>query len=105
MTHHLIRAAILTGFALLIAYLDYTNELVLYIASRMELYVKLSAIGLYAAAIYQIYAALQKRIGNHPPDCECEMEHSSSLFKNTIIYGLFILPLLLGFFVPSGILP
>ncbi|WP_169083720.1 TIGR03943 family putative permease subunit [Paenibacillus sp. PL91] len=104
MTHHLIRAAILTGFAMFIVYLDRTGEMMLYIAPRMELYVKLSAIGLYAAAIYQVYAALQKRLGNHAPDCDCEHEHSPSIFKNIMIYGLFIFPLLLGFLVPTGTL-
>ncbi|OBZ09410.1 TIGR03943 family protein [Bacillus sp. FJAT-26390] len=104
MTHHLIRAAILTGFAMFIVYLDRTGEMILYIAPRMELYVKLSAIGLYAAAIYQVYAALQKRLGNQVPDCDCEHEHSPSLFKNIMIYGLFIFPLLLGFLVPTGTL-
>ncbi len=104
MTHHLIRAAILTGFAMLIVYLDRTGEMILYIAPRMELYVKLSAIGLYAAAIYQVYAALQKRMGNQAPDCDCEHEPSPSIFKNIVIYGLFVFPLLLGFLLPTGTL-
>lgn len=104
MTHHLIRAFILTGFAMFIVYLDKTGEMILYIAPRMELYVKLSAIGLYAAAIYQVYAALQKRMSNQAPDCDCEHEPSPSVFKNIIIYGLFIFPLLLGFLVPTGTL-
>lgn len=104
MTHHLIRAAILTGFAMLIVYLDRTGEMILYIAPRMELYVKLSAIGLYAAAIYQVYAALQKRMGNQAPGCDCEHEPSPSIFKNIVIYGLFIFPLLLGFLLPTGTL-
>ncbi|MGM0881982.1 MAG: TIGR03943 family putative permease subunit [Bacillota bacterium] len=106
MTHHLIRAAILTGFAMFIVYLDRTGEIILYIAPRMELYVKLSAIGLYAAAVYQVYAALQKRIGNQTPGCDCEHDHapSPSIIKNIIIYGLFVFPLLLGFLVPTGTL-
>lgn len=104
MIHHLIRAAILTGFAMFIVYLDRTGEMMLYVAPRMELYVKLSALGLYAAAIYQVYAALQKRMGKQTPSCDCEHEPSPSIFKNMIIYGLFIFPLLLGFLVPTGTL-
>ncbi|CAM3978997.1 TIGR03943 family protein [Paenibacillus alkaliterrae] len=104
MIHHLIRAVILTGFAMFIVYLDRTGEMVLYIAPRMELYVKLSALGLYAAAIYQVYAALQKRLGRQAPVCDCEHEPSPSLFKNCVIYGLFVFPLLLGFLVPTGTL-
>jgi putative membrane protein len=104
MTHHLIRAAILTAFAMFIVYLDRTGEMMLYIAPRMELYVKLSAIGLYAAAIYQVYAALQKRLGHANSTCDCAQEPSPSIFKNIIIYGLFVFPLLLGFLVPTGTL-
>lgn len=104
MIHHLIRAAILTGFAMFIVYLDRTGEMMLYIAPRMELYVKLSALGLYAAAIYQIYAALQKRMGKQVADCDCEHEPSPSIFKNVLIYGLFVFPLLLGFLIPTGTL-
>ncbi|WP_224723653.1 TIGR03943 family putative permease subunit [Paenibacillus vietnamensis] len=104
MIHHLIRAAILTGFAMYIVYVDRTGEMSLYIAPRMELYVKLSALGLYAAAIYQIYAALQKRLGSNEPACGCEHEPSPSVFKNSLIYGLFLFPLMLGFLVPTGTL-
>ncbi|WP_424766419.1 DUF1980 domain-containing protein [Paenibacillus sp. sgz302251] len=106
MIHHLIRAAILTGFAMFIVYLDRTGEMRLYIAPHMELYIKLSALGLYAAAIYQVYAALQKRMGKQTPSCVCEQEHepSSSIFKNILIYSIFIFPLLLGFLVPTGTL-
>lgn len=104
MIHHLIRAAILTGFAMFIVYLDRTGEMMLYVAPRMELYVKLSALGLYAAAIYQVFAALQKRMGKKTPGCDCEHDPSPSIFKNMIIYGLFIFPLLLGFLVPTGTL-
>ncbi|MGO4375534.1 DUF1980 domain-containing protein, partial [Paenibacillus sp. MCAF20] len=106
MIHHLLRATILTGFAFFIVYLFQTDEMTLYIAPRMELYVKLSAIGLYAAAIYQIYAALQKRMGKQEVDCGCEHDHepSPSIAKNTLIYGLFLLPLALGFLAPTGTL-
>ncbi|WP_246096523.1 TIGR03943 family putative permease subunit [Paenibacillus sinopodophylli] len=104
MSHHLIRAAILTGFAMFIVYLDRSGEMVLYIAPRMELYVKLSALGLYAAAIYQIYAALQKRMGKQALACDCEHEPSPSILKNVLIYGLFVFPLVLGFLVPTGTL-
>lgn len=106
MMHHLLRALILTGFALMIVYLFRTGEITLYIAPRMELYVKLSAIGLYAAAVYQIYAALQKRSAKQVRNCECECSHepSPSKVKNVIIYGLFVFPLLLVFLLPTGTL-
>ncbi len=57
--HHLLRAAILTGFAMYIIYLVRTGNLTLYIAPRMVIYVKLSAMGLYATAIYQLFKAFR----------------------------------------------
>ncbi|MBW7474382.1 TIGR03943 family protein [Paenibacillus oenotherae] len=100
--HHLIRAAILTGFAMYIVYLVRSDSLTLYIAPRMVIYVKISAIGLYATAIYQLYAALQAWAGRKTAACECNHEPSSSITKNTLIYGMFILPLALGFILPDA---
>ncbi|MGG4144603.1 TIGR03943 family protein [Paenibacillus algorifonticola] len=106
MRHHLLRAFILTAFALLIVYLSRSNQLSLYIAPRMELYVKLSALGLYAAAIHQLFLALKTRRQQHQHTAECGCEHapSPSVFKNTVIYSLFIFPLALGFLSPAGVL-
>lgn len=106
MKHHLFRALILTAFALLIVYLSRSNQLSLYIAPRMELYVKLSALGLYAAAVHQLFLALKERRQQHKHSAECGCEHapSPSVFKNTVIYSLFIFPLALGFLSPAGVL-
>jgi len=43
-------------------------------------------------------------MGNQTPGCDCEHEPPPSIVKNTIIYGLFVFPLLLGFLVPTGTL-
>jgi len=102
--HPLLRALILTGFAMLIVYLVRSGNLGLYIAPRMELYVKLSALGLYAAAVYQFYAAFRAWIGNRAePDCDCGHEHEPrpGLMKNALVYGLFVFPLALGFLLPD----
>ncbi|MDQ6419814.1 TIGR03943 family protein [Paenibacillus sp. LHD-117] len=105
MTQHLIRAFILTGFAMFIVYLFHTGDITLYIAPRMELLVKLSALGLYAAAVYQFYAALRARIIKRSAEaCECGHDHSPSKLKSAMIYGLFLFPLILGFLVPTGTL-
>lgn len=106
MTTHFIRALLLGGFAMLIVYLFHTGDITLYIAPKMEILVKLSAIGLYAAAIYQIYAALQARMKKrNAVDCDCGHHHAPpSKMKSLLVYGLFILPLVLGFFVPTGTL-
>ncbi|RIX53062.1 TIGR03943 family protein [Paenibacillus nanensis] len=108
MIHHFVRAVILAGFAFMIVYLFRTEQMTLYIAPRMELLVKLTALGLYAASVYQVYAALQARLRrhNHPhtENCGCGQSHHKSPFKNAVMYGLFIFPLLLVFLVPAGTL-
>jgi len=93
---------ILAGFAVYVAHLAGSNKLSLYIAPRMTDYVKWSAIALYAVAAYQAYLALSalwdKR---HSHACECEHPPSGSLWKHTAAYGLFLLPLVLGFLTPD----
>ncbi|CAM4347080.1 TIGR03943 family putative permease subunit [Paenibacillus tarimensis] len=102
MLHQLMRGLILTGFAMLIVYLVKTDSIGYYIAPRMELYVKLSAIGLYAAAVYQFYEAIQSWIGRkREAQCDCSHDPSPSAAKNTLIYGLFLFPLALGFLLPD----
>lgn len=109
MIHHFIRAAILIGFAMLIVFLFKTGDIALYIAPRMEMIIKLSALGLYIAGSYQVYEGLRRRRAarvHSEVDCGCGHDHapSPSIAKNTVIYGLFIFPLLLGFLMPSGTL-
>ena len=100
--HPLFRALILTGFAVLIVDLAHTGNIGLYIAPRMEIYVKLSALGLYAAAVYQFYAVIRAWSGRESaPDCDCVHEPSPGSLKHVIIYGLFALPLALGFLLPD----
>jgi putative membrane protein len=102
--HHALKSAILLGFAMYIAYLVKTDKILLYIAPRMVDYVKWSAIALYAVAVYQIYQTIRTFRGRTAADCDCEHDHtpSRSVLKNTVIYGLFFLPLLLGFVLPDS---
>lgn len=95
--HHLIRSSILTGFGLYIIFLVQTHTLVQYVEPNLSVYVKLSAIGLFATAIYQLHSALQEWQGVTAAPCDCNHEPSASLLANLGIYGLFILPLALGF--------
>jgi uncharacterized repeat protein (TIGR03943 family) len=67
----------------------------------MVVYVKLSAIGFYAIAIYQIYIAISSLWGKQAL-CDCEHPPSRSLIRNTTAYSLFLLPLLLGFIMPDS---
>jgi putative membrane protein len=98
--HHAIKAAIVLGFAMLIVYLVKTDNLTLFIAPRMAGYVKWSAVALYAVGIYELYLAVSTWWGRVSA-CDCDHPPSASLFKNTTVYGLFVLPLLLGFLLPS----
>lgn len=96
--HHWIRALILSGFSLYITYLVRVEHINYYIAPRMELYVKLSAVGLYAVAAYQVFLALKAAWGETKP-CGCgDIEPS----RSPIAYVLFIVPLLLGFMLPDA---
>jgi putative membrane protein len=99
--HYFLRAAILSGFAMYIVYLVKTDHMIYYIAPRMENYVKLSAIALYAIAICQIYVGL-RAVWGRSEACDCEHPPSRSLFKNSIVYGMFLLPLLFGFMLPDA---
>lgn len=100
--HHFIKASILFGFAMYIAYLVKTDNILYYIAPRMVDYVKWSAVGFYAIAVYQIYQAIRALTGSVAA-CDCDHDHtpSPSVLKNTLIYGLFCFPLLLGFLLPD----
>lgn len=101
--HHALKASILFGFAGYIAYLVHDDRILLYIAPRMVNYVKWSALALYAVAVYQAYQAVHTLRSANAPDCGCGHDHtpSRSVFKNTVVYGLFLLPLLLGFLLPD----
>lgn len=101
--HHLIKALILFGFAIYIAQLVRTESILLYIAPRMVDYVKWSAIGLYAIAAYQLYQAIRTFFSKAEVSCDCEHDHtpSRSVLKNTVVYGIFIFPLLLAFLLPD----
>lgn len=99
--HQFIRGLILMGFALYIVYLFKTDSILYYIAPRMLIYVKASAVGFYLISVYQLYSAFRTLQGHKLP-CDCEHPPSSSVTKNTLVYGLFVLPLLMGFMLPDS---
>ncbi|MFC5449467.1 TIGR03943 family putative permease subunit [Paenibacillus aestuarii] len=100
--HYFLRAMILLGFAMLIVYLVKTDSLIFYIAPHMQNYVKYSSVLLYAIAIYQVYLGINSIWGKKAElSCGCEHPPSTSRFKNTVAYSLFIFPLCLGFLLPS----
>jgi uncharacterized repeat protein (TIGR03943 family) len=101
--HHAMKAAILLGFAIYIADLVRTENILYYIAPRMVDYVKWSAFAFYAIGIHQSVLAFRALSGK-PDACDCgDHDHtpSTSVWKNALIYGLFAAPLLLGFVLPD----
>lgn len=103
--HDFIRAVLLAGFSIYIARLVSIDKLHYYIAPKMILYVKLSALGLYVLAGYLLYSAIKQAFAKkRQNDCDCGHEPPKSLFMNVAVYGLFALPLLLGFAMPDQIM-
>jgi len=107
--HYAIRAFILLGFTFYIVYLVKLNKLQLYIAPRIILYVKFTALGLFLLAAYFVYLAIQQAFEEASEDecnhaCDCNHEPPKSIFKTIALYGLFLFPLLLGFVIPDKIM-
>jgi putative membrane protein len=106
--HYMARAILLAGFAFYIVHLVQSGNLNLYIAIRMQLIVKLSALGMYAVAAQQLYAAIRtwfdERRHEHDLSCDCDLEMPSTWGKSLLLYGWFAIPLIIGFTVPDGLL-
>jgi uncharacterized repeat protein (TIGR03943 family) len=66
----------------------------------MQDYVKWSAVGLYVVAVFQVYNGIRSFWGDRAA-CDCEHPPSSSAFRSFVVYGLFAVPLLLGFLLPN----
>lgn len=101
--HHFIRAGILAGFTMYLMHLVKTDTLYYYVAPRMEIYVKLSAIGFYVIAVYQVFLGAKALLGQYDP-CHCHHPPSSSFIINVFIYSLFVFPLVLAFMMPDQLL-
>jgi len=101
--HYFLRAVILLGFSSYIVYLVKTDFLQYYIAPRMMIFVKGSAIVLYIVACFQGYSAF-RAYGGKRMACGCEQKASRSSFRNIVSYGLLIFPLLVGFLLPDSLM-
>jgi uncharacterized membrane protein YcgQ (UPF0703/DUF1980 family) len=99
--HYWFRTAIFLGFSLYILYLSKSGNLHYYIAPRMTVYVKLSAIAMYVIAIYMMYSAIQAMLKKADACDACDHTPVRSPFKNIAAYTLFVIPLLLGFGTPD----
>lgn len=100
--HYLVRALIVLSFSVLITYLIKSGNINLYIAPRMLILVKLSAIGFYIIGTYQMYSAYRYLRNPSSVDCDCNHAPTGPAWKHIMIYSLFLFPLLLGFLLPSA---
>lgn len=102
--HYLFRAVIMAGFSFYILHLVKAGRLVYYIAPRMEMYVKCAAIALFVIALYQGFLGLRSFFGKSGTPCECGHMPAGSIVRNIWLYGLFLLPLTLGFLLPDKLM-
>ncbi|MCD1260446.1 TIGR03943 family protein [Paenibacillus athensensis] len=119
--HYGFRTLVLLGFAVYIVYLFKTDSLVYYIAPRMMIYAKIAAVGLYIIAVLQAYVALRSLREPVSAGCSCghdahdhDHDHAhghdheghshaptGSFGKHAAAYAVFVIPLLLGFLLPT----
>ncbi|MFF2907191.1 TIGR03943 family putative permease subunit [Paenibacillus sp. NPDC057934] len=116
LVHDSLKLLILMGFTGYMIYLALTGEILLYIAPHLVKYTELAAAGLFLFTLFQLYVLIRSRT-QPMVACSCDHGHdhghdhshdhghshepSKSILKNVIMYGLFILPLMLGAFLPS----
>jgi len=103
-THRYLKSFIIISFALYIAYLFKHDTLQYYLAPRLMTILKLACLALFLIGLLPLINALRnKDVTSNHCDCygDCEHQPSRSLFKNSITYGLLILPLLFGFLLPD----
>lgn len=103
--HYLIRAVILAGFSFYVVNLVKLDKLQYYIVPKMIPYVKITSVVLFLLAIYYIYLALQGTHKEHEEaECDCGHAPPSSISKSILMYGVFIVPLMMGFMMPDKIM-
>lgn len=96
--HYLLRAVILLCFALYIGHLNQQDALHYYVAPKLAYWIRLCPIplSLMAASL-----GIQALFGKSGALCDCEHQLPRSLLKSSVLYGLFLFPLVLGFLLPD----
>ncbi len=106
--HYYIRALILAGYTFYTVYLVNSDKLHYYIAPRMIPYVKWGAVCMFLFAAYTVYLAINEadvqRKAAASSACGCTTHHPQTPFKSIFLYGLFIIPLVLGYALPDKIM-
>lgn len=102
--HDWMRSLILAGFTGLLSYLIWTDKLGHYLAPKLHM---LSYVTLGILVILTFVSVRQLVAGRHHAyDCDCEDTHHvpRTRWGSVLIYGLFLLPIFMGFFMPDKIL-
>ena len=99
----MLRSVILTGFVILLAEMIVTERLSHYLAPRLHMLIYVT---LGILIILTVASVRQMMVGTKDYDCDCEDVHKipRSALRSLIVYGLFVLPLAMGFFMPDRIL-
>ncbi|EDL63096.1 TIGR03943 family putative permease subunit [Bacillus sp. SG-1] len=101
--HTYIRGIILIGYALLILKLFLTFDMVNFVASKMHGYMYFAlGVFIFLGAV-QIIRGTSSSTKSH--DCGCEgHEPPKGFIKTTVVYSLFVIPVIMGFLLPDNLL-
>ncbi|MFA4134485.1 MULTISPECIES: TIGR03943 family protein [unclassified Brevibacillus] len=101
--HHIMRSLILAGITALLAYLILSEALSHYLAPRLHMF---SYVTLVILALLTMVSIRQIFVGSSVYDCDCEEQHKvpRTPMGSFLVYGLFVLPIVMGFFMPDKIL-
>ncbi|WP_110113497.1 TIGR03943 family protein [Bacillus sp. CGMCC 1.16541] len=98
---HYIRGIILIGFALLMFKLMITGDIVHFIAPKMQPFIYFAAITFFLLGVIQIW---RSSIKGKEASCECGHHHEGGRVQSVLIYAMFVLPVLTGFFFSDHVL-
>ncbi|GIN99462.1 TIGR03943 family protein [Brevibacillus halotolerans] len=103
--HYYLRSFILLGFSLVFAHLLWTGTISLYLAPRLHTLCYVTFVILLlltGSSFWQIRHATDQA----EETCECGGLHGlpASRLSSTFVYGLFLLPVLMGLFMPDKVL-
>ncbi|WP_340022594.1 TIGR03943 family protein [Paenibacillus sp. FSL K6-1096] len=96
--HYLLRAAILLALALYIGHLVQQDALHYYVAPKLARWIRLCPVPLVLMALS---LGLQAVLGRSAALCDCEHRLPRSGLGSSVLYSLFLLPLLLGVLLPD----
>lgn len=109
-SHSFIRSFILLGFTVYLSLLLYTGDIYYYLAPRLHMLAYVTAGILALLTLVSLKRTLFSRDehehDHHHDQCGCSHSHTppTSKLRSFLVYGLFILPLVLGFCLPNKFL-